>query len=334
MNVLADHSLQQLNTLGFPSVAQYFIQIDSEADLLEAVAFAKAENLKIHVLSGGSNILIAPRIEGVVLFINIRGIELHNDALVTVNAGENWHDFVGWSIDQGLSGIESMALIPGKVGAAPVQNIGAYGTELCDVAVCVRAFDLQHERFVRFDNLACEFAYRDSLFKRTPGRYVITQVTLQLARESISVCRYKALSDALAQQGELSPSPKQVFETVIALRQQKLPDPAVLGNAGSFFKNPVVSQAHYETLHKQYPKIVAFPSGNGMKLAAGWLIDKAGWKGYQEGCVGVHQQQALVLTHTGGGEIDMLLQLAECIRESISKTYGVSLEVEPQRFPL
>lgn len=338
MEIQRNVSLSCSNTLGFPSVAQYYARINTEAQLLEALAFAKQNTLPIHVLSGGSNVLMRPSIQGLVLHMDIakRVVMRQNDSVqLTLGAGENWHETVAWTVEQGFSGLEAMALIPGRVGAAPVQNIGAYGVELCDVLVSVRVYDLVSESFRTLSVAACQFGYRDSLFKHQPGQYIITEVVLCLsATPRASGQRYAALASYLNEQGITEPSPADIFNAVCAVRCSKLPDPAQLGNAGSFFKNPVIDAAHYQHILVDLPDVVGYPQPDGyVKLAAGWLIERCGWKGQRKGAVGVYEKQALVLVHYGSGDLEALLALAEEIQTSVLTTFGVTLEREPQLFP-
>lgn len=332
-----DYPLQSANTLGFPSVAEQFVAVESEAGLLAAIAYAHQYRLPIRVLSGGSNVLMLPRIDGLVIRIDIMGrlvTEAADTIEVVLGAGENWHETVSWCVDKGYSGIESMGLIPGRVGAAPVQNIGAYGTELKHVLAKVRALDVEKNCFIEFSNRDCEFAYRDSVFKRLAGRFIITEVTLQLSRIQDRSIRYAALQNYFEQRHIIQPDVRQVFDAVCAVRQSKLPDPSILGNAGSFFKNPVISESQYQLIKQQWPALVAYPDAPGfMKLAAGWLIDQCEWKGKKRAHVGVYEKQALVLVHFGGGQLDDLLQLASDIQASVSEVFDVKLEIEPQLFP-
>lgn len=333
----AGYPLQSANTLGFPAIAEQFVAVESEAELVAAVAYADQHRLPIRVLSGGSNVLMVPSIDGLVIRIDIMAqqvTEAVDNIEVILGAGESWHETVRWCVAKGYSGIESMGLIPGRVGAAPVQNIGAYGTELKNVLTKVRALDLAKNCFIEFSNSDCEFAYRDSIFKRLAGRFIITEVTLQLSRLQDRSIRYAALQSYFEQRHIIQPDVQQIFEAVCAVRQSKLPDPAILGNAGSFFKNPVISESQYQRIKQQWPALVAYPDAPGfMKLAAGWLIDQCDWKGKKRAHVGVYEKQALVLVHFGGGQLDELLQLASDIQSSVSEVFNVQLEVEPQLFP-
>jgi UDP-N-acetylmuramate dehydrogenase len=339
LNIEKDKNLQDFNTFAFDSSAEYFINIVDEEQVSQSVQFAEQKELSYQVLSGGSNLLFKERINGLTLHMQLKGRKLisegDNHLVLRVAAGENWHELVEYSVNQGWQGLENLALIPGLVGASPVQNIGAYGVELCDCLVSLRAFDTRSKVFIEMNNAACEFAYRDSLFKRNKGRYVIVSVDLKLSKET-SYCevKYQALSDYLSANDIVNPSVKDVFDGVCAIRREKLPAPSVLANAGSFFKNPCISLSQFEQLKEQFPELVGFKvSDTQVKLAAGWLIDQCGWKGYLQEGVGVYAKQALVLVHFGGATLSELLNLAEQIKESIYKTFKVHLEIEPQLFP-
>lgn len=336
LQIIRNQSLQRFNTLAFDAIARHYLAIEEESQLVEAIAFARERGWVHQVLSGGSNLLMRPVIEGLTLHMQLQGIsvlEQDSHALtLEVAAGENWHALVAYTVSQGWQGIESLALIPGCTGAAPVQNIGAYGCEIKDVLLRLRAYDCQSECFVTLEAQQCQFGYRDSLFKRQPGRYVICSVQLALQKSASAPVNYPVLRQHLSE--SVDHSPKEVFDAVCKVRSSKLPDPAVLGNAGSFFKNPCISEQHFARIKAQYPDIVAYPQHGEVKLAAGWLIDQCGWRGFCDGPVGVHEKQALVLVHRQGGALTQLLSLAERIRASVKLKYGVELEIEPQFFPL
>lgn len=331
------YDLTRFNTLGFQATAEYFCQVDSEEQLLQAIASAKQLGLSWRVLGGGSNVVLLEDLPGLTVHMHILGKRVRQQdrtILLEAGAGENWHQLVLYSLAQGWQGLENLALIPGTLGAAPVQNIGAYGVELADVLVRVRCLDSQSLRFIELENQQCRFAYRDSLFKQAEGKgFIITAVELRLQPDGQPKLGYAALNTQLAAWGIKHPTPAQVAEAVIAVRQSKLPDPAVLGNAGSFFKNPWVSAAHYQRLKESFPALVAYPDGEGYKLAAGWLIDQLGYKGMRRQGVGVHEQQALVLVHYGQGDGRQLQALAAEIRQAVWQRYQVELEQEPQILP-
>lgn len=333
--VKTNADLSRLNTLAVPSRCQYFAQVHTLDALREAVAWAQSRDLPVHVLGGGSNLVLGEQIEGLVLQPNVLGREFepldHHHLIATVGAGENWHSVVQWSLAQGFYGLENLALIPGSVGAAPVQNIGAYGVELEQLAVRVDAFDMVTAQMVSFDRAACEFAYRDSVFKKpASSRYIITSVCLRLSRQAQVNLTYPALKDALPSDSDLTP--EQVFASVCALRLQKLPVPSQLPNCGSFFKNPIVSATAYQQLQQRFAQVVGFtlPDTNLKKIAAAWLIDQAGWKGVSEYGVGVHSQQALVLVNPNRLPAQNVLRLARAIQQSVLEKFGIALEMEPR----
>ncbi|MFE8071646.1 UDP-N-acetylmuramate dehydrogenase [Marinobacteraceae bacterium S3BR75-40.1] len=328
--------LQRFNTLAVPATAKYFATLDDEKAIPALWQWARDEQLPILVLGGGSNLVMRGDFEGLVLHNQIRGRVWqpldHHEAILALGSGENWHESVLYAARSGYRGIENLALIPGSVGAAPVQNIGAYGVELSETLVDLDAFDMQTGQWCRFSNSECEFAYRQSRFKAESARYLITKVRLKLGRDTAFNIKYKDLADYLKEVAEQSLRPMAVVEAVMAIRRSKLPDPATLPNVGSFFQNPVVDEAHYGRLKDQFPDLVSYPVADGYKLAAGWMIDHCGWKGYRNGRVGVHSKQALVLVNTGGTGQD-ILDLAATIAEDVRKTFGVDLAIEPRIVP-
>jgi len=326
-------SLQKLNTMAVPARARYFASIASVGELEAALAWARDHDLETLVLGGGSNLIFASDFEGLVLHVALRGRTWEqvqdNEAVLVLAAGENWHEAVLYAARSGYRGIENLALIPGTTGAAPVQNIGAYGVELCDTLQSVTALDRRTMETVELPAADCEFAYRDSLFKRQPGRYIILEIRLKLSRAAPLKLGYRDLQEYLGDADAGSLTPLAVAEAVMAVRRRKLPDPAVLPNAGSFFKNPVISQAQFEVLNSRFPDLVSYPLPDGVKLAAAWLIDQAGWKGYRNSKVGIHNRQALVLINHSGGSGQDILALAKDVRESVQEKFGVELEQEP-----
>ena len=326
--------LTRLNTLGLPVRARYLAKVGSEAALLQVLRSVTAQRLPVEILGGGSNLVLAGDVAALVIQPCLMGrcvlSEQGNAVLVEAGAGENWHAFTRWTIAQGLSGLENLSLIPGTVGASPVQNIGAYGVEVADVMHSLSAIDRLTGERIELAASECAFAYRDSLFKtHASGRYIITQVRFLLSRTPQVQLDYGDIRRELERQGIVAITPKVVANAVIAIRQSKLPDPAKLGNAGSFFKNPVVSVQQADNLRQRFPGVVNYPQTAGVKLAAGWLIEQAGWKGRNQGAVGVHDRQALVLVHRGGGTGAQLLQLAADVRASVLEKFGVVLEQEP-----
>jgi UDP-N-acetylmuramate dehydrogenase len=334
LNVEADVSLQPFNTFGVATRARYLAHAHDDAEVGEALQAAKRLQLPLLVIGGGSNLLLTGDVEALVLRMASRGLRIvssQGDAvLVEAEAGEPWHPFVQWTLEQGLQGLENLSLIPGTVGAAPMQNVGAYGVEIKDVFAGLTALDRHTGELREFTLDECEFAYRDSRFKREAGRWLILRVRFALARAGALRLDYGPLRQRLAEQGVSEPTASDVSRAICSIRSEKLPDPAVLGNAGSFFKNPLVSADLAVQLRVEYADLVAYPQADGqVKLAAGWLIEKAGWKGFRDGDAGVHRQQALVLVNYGGATGAQLLALARRIQADIQARFGVSLEIEP-----
>lgn len=326
------YPLRTHNTFGFDARARLAAHIRSESDLVSALSDPRAAELPVVVLGGGSNVVLTGDLDACVLLMEIPGHDIAEDDenwLVTAGAGENWHGVVSRTVAEGMPGLENLALIPGTAGAAPIQNIGAYGVELRERFARLRAYDRQTREFVTLDLDACAFGYRDSLFKHAGrDRYIITAVTLRLPKAWQPVLNYGELAREL--DGVASPTAAQVREAVIAIRSRKLPDPAQIGNAGSFFKNPVVEAGQRDALLAQNPALVSYPQPDGRyKLAAGWLIDQCGFKGMDDGAVGVYGKQALVLVHHGGGTGAALLKLADRIADTVESRFGVRIEPEP-----
>ena len=334
LNVEADVSLQPFNTFGVATRARYLAHAHDDAEVGEALQAAKRLQLPLLVIGGGSNLLLTGDVEALVLRMASRGLRIvssQGDAvLVEADAGEPWHPFVQWTLEQGLQGLENLSLIPGTVGAAPMQNVGAYGVEIKDVFAGLTALDRHTGELREFTLDECQFAYRDSRFKREAGRWLILRVRFALARAGALRLDYGPLRQRLAEQGVREPTASDVSRAICSIRSEKLPDPAVLGNAGSFFKNPLVSADMAAQLRVQHADLVAYPQADGqVKLAAGWLIEKAGWKGFRDGDAGVHRQQALVLVNYGGATGAQLLALARRIQADIQARFAVSLEIEP-----
>lgn len=325
--------LSGLNTLGVPASARFYLDITSLDDLRDALAWAEVNGLETLILGGGSNLVFAGEFSGLVMRMRIaeRSWERVDEtgATLVLGAGENWHESVLYAAGAGYRGIENLALIPGTAGAAPVQNIGAYGVELRDTLVSVTALDRESNELVYLENVDCDFAYRDSLFKHLPGRYIITAIRLRLSRQQPLQLGYRDLEDYLEGAAASDLDALTVAEAVMAVRHRKLPDPAILPNAGSFFKNPVVTPEKFNELRAEYPDVVGYPYNDTVKLAAAWLIDQCGWKGYRNARVGVHNRQALVLINHSGGTGQDVLELASEIRQSVQKRFGVELEREP-----
>ena len=333
MEVLEDFSLQHYNTFHVSAHVRYSINVTDINCLRNALGLAKARNLPYMMIGQGSNLLFRDNYPGIILEMNIHGkrikTEEGDDVLVEAKSGENWHVFVKWCLKNKCYGIENMSLIPGTVGAAPVQNIGAYGVELCDAFESLEALEIQTGELRTFNREQCEFAYRDSVFKgRLKEQYIITSVVLRLSRKANIKIEYSALANALAQVPAADISPELVSETVCTIRRSKLPTPSRLGNAGSFFWNPSISKQRFAELQQAFPDIVGYPSEEQVKLAAAWLIEKAGWKGYREGDVGVHEDHALVLVNHGNATGAELVDLSERIQKSVHNKFGVKLTPE------
>lgn len=325
--------LAQRNTLRVAAKARLLAEIRDASKLPELLAFPAVKQGPLLVLGEGSNVLFAGDVEGTVLAMATQGVQVESDgdtARIAVAAGERWDDFVRWTLGQGFAGLENLILIPGTVGAAPIQNIGAYGTEVAEFIESVEAWDTREQRVATLDRAACAFGYRDSLFKREPGRYIVTAVRFVLPRSRDLRLDYAGIREELARMGVDKPAPFHVAEAVIHLRTRKLPDPAVIGNAGSFFKNPIVDAATGEALKREHPELAAWPGSDGRwKLSAAWLIEAAGLKGYREGDAGISNRHALVLVNHGQASGPQLWALAQQVIAQVQATFGVRLEPEP-----
>jgi UDP-N-acetylmuramate dehydrogenase len=331
---LANYPLREHNTLGFDVVAKWALPITQAEQIPPAISWAKNAGLPYRTLGGGSNVVLPAQLPGLTLLMDIDFTEvLENHAAKTrlrVGAGVNWHNFVRWTLDQNYRGLENLALIPGTVGAAPIQNIGAYGVEVKGYIDAVEAYDCQTNQWVSLSNKDCRFAYRHSVFKDDPDRFVITAVIFDLPKVWQPRISYADLANHFANRSIDAITASAIFDAVCAIRTQKLPDPKVIGNVGSFFQNPVISNQQLQILKEQFPQMVSYPeSATHSKVAAGWLIDQCGFKGMQMGNVGVHDKQALVLTHRGGGNASELLKLAGKIQKKVKETFGVELTREP-----
>ena len=338
----ADADLGRRNTFGVPARAPWLLEVDDRAALAQALDLPQLRDRPLLVLGGGSNLLFAGDAPGAVLALHAAAISrLDADGprvRVRAQAGANWHQLVLWSLDQGLCGLENLALIPGSVGAAPIQNIGAYGVEVGDSVLAVEAWDRQAGAVVRLDRQACAFGYRDSVFKRQPERWIVLAVELELGfahgpQQAPLHLGYAGIGEELAAMGkQAAPSAGDVAQAVIALRRRKLPDPARIGNAGSFFKNPIVPAAQAQSLQNRHPRLPVFPgdAAGTRKLSAAWLIDVCGWKGAREGDAGVSAEHALVLVNHGQASGAQLLALARRIAASVQERFAVALEPEPR----
>jgi len=325
-------SLKDRNTFGLDAVADIAYEISTQDQIAAVMSQIDQQNLPWRVLGGGSNVVLPKVLPGATLLMNIAGQEIlssnQNATVVAVGSGVNWHEFVAWTLENNLPGLENLALIPGTVGAAPIQNIGAYGVEIADYIDHVEAFDVEKQVFVTLSNKQCEFAYRDSYFKQHPQRFIVTKVVFKIPKSWKAKIHYADLVKQF--EGNPSPSAEDIFLAVCKIRTHKLPNPKVIGNAGSFFQNPVITNKQYEILLKKYAGLVSYPDTPGKrKLAAGWLIDQCGFKGQRMGNVGVYENQALVLVNHGNGTAKDILGLAKCIQDKVRKEFGVSLEIEP-----
>lgn len=346
MRIHKNFSLKKYNTFGIEARCAAFAEVKSVEDMRRVVATNK---LPIQLLGGGSNILFLKETYDLFFIKNgIQGIHIvegtentEGAVLVEIGGGVVWHDFVMWAIENNLAGVENLALIPGTVGAAPIQNIGAYGVELKDVFDRLEAFDMQKTVGLRyFSKEECQFGYRDSVFKNElKGQFFITRVFLTLQREPTQLhTDYGDISKTLAAQNIENPTIRDIANAVIAIRKSKLPDPSVIGNAGSFFKNPTIPKEEFDALKEQFPNIVGYPTENtdgtsrdnreGVKVAAGWLIEQCNWKGKRLGTVGVHERQALVLVNYGGGKGSQIEHLARKIQNSVFEKFGIQLTPE------
>jgi UDP-N-acetylmuramate dehydrogenase len=330
MNILENFDLRRFNTFHVSAKARYFVVIDDLEQLRAALDWAKARAVPYMLIGQGSNILFKQDYPGLIIELNIKGIRVTNEnaeyADVEAMCGEIWHDFVMYCLQHGYYGLENLSLIPGTVGAAPVQNIGAYGVEAKDSLLTLQGMEIQSGAMVSFTNADCEFGYRDSVFKRRlKEQYIICSVTFRLRKQARLTLDYPALRTALKEVPAASLTPQLVSATVCRIRSSKLPDHLTLGNAGSFFWNPHVSQAQFASLRARFPDIVGYPDGAKVKVPAAWLIEKAGWKGYREGDVGVHRDHALVLVNHGAATGAQLVALSEKIQASVLDLFGIQL---------
>jgi len=335
MKQIRDASLKHLNSFSVEAKASQLLVLETKQDLQTYTSQHRFNPENDLVLGGGSNVLFASNVEGTLVLNRITGKNIiadsDNEVLLEAYAGENWHQLVLWSLEQGLSGLENLSLIPGLAGAAPMQNIGAYGVELSEILESVQALELNSGELREFSHSDCHFSYRDSRFKSTDaGKYLITRIRLRLQRVFVPQLSYAGLTEELDVMGINTPTAKQVSDAVIRIRQRKLPDPRLLGNAGSFFKNPVVKQKTVDSLRKDFPGLVTFPvSPDTCKLSAAWLIEHCGWKGKSMGRAAVSNQHALVLVNTGSASGGEILALAVAVGKSVQDRFGIKLESEP-----
>lgn len=335
MKIQEKYSLKNLNTFGVDVSAKYFAEVKDVDDLKYAIEFAKINHYEILFLGGGSNILFTQDFGGLVIKLNLKGISEEflneNEVLVTAKAGENWHEFVQFCLSENYGGLENLSLIPGNVGTSPMQNIGAYGTEIKDTFVKCKVLNIQTLEIEEFNKEECGFGYRDSIFKgEGKGKYVILEVTFKLSRKNHQIkTEYGAIKTELEKLGVENPTIQDVSHTVINIRQSKLPDPKVTGNAGSFFKNPSIPLVQFNDLTQKFEHIPGYPNGDLVKIPAGWLIEQCGWKGKQIGNVASHKLQALVIVNaTGEASGEEIFDFSTLIIDSVKEKFGIELERE------
>ncbi len=334
MKISQKKSLKPYNTFGLEVKADYFAEANSVYEIVSALNFAREENLKIMLLNGGSNLLLTHDFEGLILKLNLKGIEIIDEnedfVWVKVQSGENWHDFVQWTLEKDFGGLENLSLIPGNSGTAPMQNIGAYGVEIKDKMTELSALHIENREIEIFTNAECQFGYRESIFKNErKGQFIILDVTFQLTKKNHFLnTSYGAITSELDKLNIKNPTIQDISKAVISIRQSKLPDPKDIGNSGSFFKNPMIPKSEFEKLQKEFPAISGYVSGEEVKVAAGWLIENAGWKGKRFGDAGVHEKQALVLVNYGNATGQEIYDLSQRIMDDILDKFGIQLERE------
>ncbi|MHB8207772.1 UDP-N-acetylmuramate dehydrogenase [Mucilaginibacter sp.] len=326
-------SLKNFNTFGIDVSAKYFVEINRAEELIELFMDSQWMEMERLILGGGSNMLFVKDFDGLVIHINIRGMEHrinHQQVLVVAGAGEVWNDLVNYCVNNEFAGMENLSLIPGSVGAAPVQNIGAYGVELKDIFASCNAFEIATGTFKTFSKADCQFDYRDSIFKNDmKGHYIIVSVKFELSLVADVKLHYGAIKEELINRGITEPTIKDISQVVSYIRVSKLPDPSTIGNAGSFFKNPIIPKDEFNIVYEHFPEVVNYPAGDGfVKLAAGWLIEKCGWKGKVVGHTGTWHNQALVLVNHGGATGEEVYRLSSQIIDSVYSKFGVKLERE------
>lgn len=332
--VQSNVDLQPYNTLNISANAGKFAAVDTQAHLRNIIAHPETDNYRLLVLGGGSNMLFAGDYEGLVLHIEISGREIVKETedhiWLKIGAGENWHQTVRYCVERGWGGVENLSLIPGTVGAAPIQNIGAYGVELDEVFEWLEAIDIETGETLHFEKEECEFGYRDSIFKNElKGKTIVTDVVLKLSKQPVVNTSYGAIRSELEKRNIADPSIRDISDIVIDIRNSKLPNPEQLGNAGSFFKNPIVDNQTYKRIKESHPQAPGYPAGEGQtKVPAGWLIEKAGWKGKVVGNTGTYKNQALVIVNHGGATGKEILKLSQDIRTSVVDMFGIELKAE------
>ena len=334
MNIIENYPLLKLNTFGVDVKAKYFTSINTINELIELTKTNVFKDLGLLILGGGSNILFTKDFDGLVILNNIKGKEIidqnQQSIFLKIGAGENWHELVMYCVDNGWGGIENLSLIPGNTGTAPMQNIGAYGVEIKETFIELEALEISSGKIVKFNNSDCEFGYRESVFKnKMKNQYIILNITLELKKNPVLNINYGDVKAILESQNIKNPGIKEVSNAIISIRQSKLPDPKKIGNSGSFFKNPIVSLNQLELIKKKYPNVVNYEiNENEFKIAAGWLIERAGWKGKKFNNYGIHEKQALVLVNYGLANGMEIFELSEKIILDIKDKFGITLERE------
>lgn len=334
MHIKKNISLKDYNTFGINVYCNEYTELNTINDIIEFCDYLKNNPKKFLLLGGGSNILFTNNFEGICAHVNLKGISFetrpNGNSYAKAYAGETWHEFVQITLSKGLGGLENLSLIPGKVGAAPMQNIGAYGVEIKDHFHSLEAIEIASGNIHTFSNKDCQFGYRESIFKKElKGKYIIISVTFELSSNMPTKMSYGAITDVLNSKQIVNPTYLQISEAVISIRQSKLPNPSELGNAGSFFKNPEISLTHYNSLKEKYPDLHSYPlSDTTVKVPAGWLIEKAGWKGKIVGNTGAHRSQALVLVNYGQANGNEIVALSKAIQDSVFELFEIHLETE------
>ena len=335
MTILENVDLEPFNTFGIKVFGSRFATITSVNEAQALFLSPLFKSSKYLILGGGSNVLFTKHFDGLVVKVELRGIEIlsqdDNTVTLKVGAGEIWHHFVLHCVERNWGGVENLSLIPGTVGAAPIQNIGAYGVEIKNIVISVDAVEISTGKIRSFNNAECNFGYRDSIFKQSAkDKYLISSVTLKLTKRNHKVnTTYGAIEETLKQHGIIQPTLKNISDAVIQIRRSRLPDPEVIGNAGSFFKNPTIDNKVYESIKKDHPSLPSYPSGDGLvKIPAAWLIEQCGWKGKTFDSIGVHKNQALVLVNYGGGDGKQIWQLALDIKASVQQKFDINLQPE------
>ena len=335
MEIQRKFSLKNYNTFGVEVAAEYFVEVNSLAELQNAIDFSTKEKVDLLILGGGSNILFTKDYKGLVIQLNLRGIQeelcSEEEVIVTSQAGENWHEFVQFCLHRNYGGVENLSLIPGNVGTSPMQNIGAYGTEIKDTFLKCKVLNLETLKTEEFDRARCNFGYRESIFKReAKGKYIILEVSFLLSRQDHLIkTEYGAIGEQLEKMGIEIPTIQEVSNAVIAIRKSKLPDPKLLGNAGSFFKNPSITKKEFENVREKFSQLPNYPNQDLVKIPAGWLIEQCGWRGKQIGNVASHHLQALVLVNaTGKATGEEIYNFSSMIIKSVEGKFGITLERE------